>query len=506
MSARLSEVVAASQAVAATRSRKRKTDALADVLRSMTAPEAAIAVGFLTGEVRQGRIGVGWATLGEIDADAADEPSLSVHDVDRAVTELAATTGAGSQAARRQQLDALFSDATADEQDFLRRLLIGDLRQGALEGLMADALAKAIDAPAKVVRRALMLSGDLALTTAIAFEEGAAGLEAVGLSVLRPVQPMLAATSESVTDALSDIGAASIEWKLDGARIQLHRDGQTVRVFTRNLNDITDRLPEIVQTALGFDGDTFVLDGEVMAFADDQSPVAFQDTMSRFGTEEAPPGARTLRGTYFDILHLDGRDLIDLPLTDRQQHLAELVGDARIPTLVTTEPADAEAFAARALDAGHEGVMVKSVESRYEAGRRGKTWRKVKPVHTLDLVVLAVEWGSGRRQGWLSNLHLGARDSEGSFVMVGKTFKGMTDELLAWQTETFLGLETHRDGHVVFVEPTQVVEIAIDGVQASTRYPGGVALRFARVKHYRPDKRASDADTIDAVRAHLHGS
>jgi DNA ligase-1 len=381
---------------------------------------------------------------------------------------------------------------------------VGELRQGALEGLVADAVARASDVPATVLRRAWMLDGDLGRVALAARTGGRAALESIGLTVLQPVRPMLAATSESVAAALGELGAASVEWKLDGARIQVHRMGDDVRVFTRNLNDVTHRVPEVVTVARSLAATRFVLDGETLALGDDESPDAFQDTMSRFGRDDGITGAE-LRPFFFDCLHVDGNDLLDRPLVERLDALSRVAGDHRVPGVVTEDLAQAEAVLDTSLKTGHEGVMVKAADSLYVAGRRGKTWRKVKPVRTLDLVVIAVEWGHGRRQGRLSNLHLGARDPAGGFVMVGKTFKGMTDELLAWQTEQLLARETHRDGIVVHVRPELVVEIALDGVQASTRYSGGVALRFARVKGYRPDKSPADADTIDTVRAMLPG-
>jgi DNA ligase-1 len=349
-----------------------------------------------------------------------------------------------------------------------------------------------------------MLGGDLADTARRALAGGAAALAEVRLQVLRPVQPMLAATATSVAGALTDTGAASVEWKLDGARIQVHRLGNDVRVFTRNLNDVTERVPEVVDVARSFAARSFVLDGEAIGLADDALPRRFQDTMSRFGRDDAASHSLTLTAFFFDVLHLDGDDLLDRPLRDRAAILSGLVGPWRVPAVETDDTVVAEEFLADALATGHEGVMVKALDARYDAGRRGASWRKVKPVRTLDLVVLAAEWGHGRRRGWLSNLHLGARDGDtDEFVMVGKTFKGLTDEVLTWQTARLQELASRRDDAVVYVRPELVVEIALDGVQASTRYPGGVALRFARVRAYRPDKSAADADTMDSVRALL---
>jgi len=501
----LAVVVDTSAAVAATRSRKAKIEALAAVLTECEPDEVATVVCLLTGEPRQGRIGVGWSTL-----SSAREPGggsgvgVTVAELDRALDEIAATAGPGSGATRQATLRKLFARATPAEADFVVRLLTGELRQGALAGLMADAVARAADVPAEGVRRAAMLGGDLAEAARRALEGGADALAAVGLQVLRPVQPMLAASAATVAEALAATGPASVEWKLDGARIQVHRDGNDIRVFTRNLNDVTVRLPEVVEAARAFTARSFVLDGEAIGLADDALPHRFQDTMSRFGRDDAAGHSMTLVPFFFDVLHFDGNDLLDRPLHERAVILTALVGDRRVPALATDDAAAADAFLTDALATGHEGVMVKALDSLYDAGRRGASWRKVKPVKTLDLVVLAAEWGHGRRRGWLSNLHLGARDPEtGGFVMVGKTFKGLTDELLAWQTVRLQELAEQRDDYVVHVRPELVVEIALDGVQVSSRYAGGVALRFARVRGYRPDKSATDADTIDSVRALL---
>ena len=504
----LTVVVETSHAVAATRSRKVKIEALATLLAQSPPDEIATVVCLLTGEPRQGRIGVGWSTLAsvrdEIDTPGAAAPTLTVADLDDALDRVAATSGPGSNAARREILTGVLARATPDEAEFVVRLLTGELRQGALAGLMADAVARAAEVPADEVRRAAMLGGDLADTARRALAGGSAALAEVHLEVLRPVQPLLAATAGGVADALAATGPASVEWKLDGARIQVHRRGNEVRVFTRNLNDVTARLPEVVELARALTARTFVLDGEAIGLNEDSLPHRFQDTMSRFGRDDATSHMLTLAAFFFDVLHLDGEDLLQHPLRERAAILTELTGPWRVPAVETDDSDVAEAFLADALATGHEGVMVKALESTYDAGRRGAAWRKVKPVRTLDLVVLAAEWGHGRRRGWLSNLHLGARDpGSGGFVMVGKTFKGLTDELLTWQTARLQELATERDDHVVHVRPELVVEIALDGVQASTRYAGGVALRFARVRAYRPDKDPADADTIDAVRALL---
>jgi DNA ligase-1 len=502
-------VVAGTEAVTATSSRLAKIAALAVVLRGLEPDEIAPVIGFLTASPRQGRLGVGWRGLSALASTHADEPSLQIAEVDGAFDRLAATAGAGSVAARNTELISLAERATTAEWDFLTRVMLGELRTGALEGVLIDAIAKAGDRDAAAVRRAAMLSGDLGATAMLALTGTADELGAVGLVVGRPVMPMLASTASSVADALGAVtGEVSVEYKLDGARIQVHRDDENVRVYTRNLADITHRVPEIVAAVRELPARQVILDGETLSLDEDGGPRPFQDTMSRFGSESA--AEVVLRPWFFDVLHLDGRDLIDEPLSTRLDVLERVAGPSRMPGIVTADPAAAEEFSRQALAAGHEGVMVKGVDSLYAAGRRGKSWLKVKPVLTFDLVVLAVEWGSGRRSGLLSNLHLGARDpdagnGDGDFVMVGKTFKGLTDALLKWQTEHFPTIETHRSAHTVHVRPETVVEIAIDGVQRSTRYPGGVALRFARVKGYRPDKSPAEADTIQSLQALLRG-
>lgn len=500
----MTDVVRTSQAVAQTPKRSAKVAALTELLRRCRPADVAVVVGFLTGEPRQGRIGVGWAAVTGVTAAPAAEPSLAVADVDRALTELEAATGPGSATARHALLSALFARATSDEQAFLRRLLVGELRQGALAGIMTDAVARAAGVGPGAVRRATMLGGDLGEAAEIALASGEDGLAGVRMQLLRPVEPMLAGSSPTVAAALAETGPASVEWKLDGARIQVHRRGEQVRVCTRNLNDITERLPAVVADVRALPEDRLVLDGEALGVDEAERPRPFQDTMSRFGRDVADP-IGDLGAFFFDILHVAGTDLFDEPLSNRLVALdALLPAGQRIPRTTTSHPDEGERLLEQALAAGHEGVMVKALDSPYEAGRRGKAWRKVKPVHTLDLVVLAAEWGHGRRTGWLSNLHLGARDPDGGpFVMVGKTFKGLTDELLRWQTTQLLRRAGEQEGHVVHVRPELVVEVAVDGVQRSTRYPGGVALRFARVRRYRDDKGPLDADTIDAVRAFL---
>lgn len=499
-------LVDTSGAVAATRSRTAKVAAIVGLLRVLEVEEVEPAVGFLTGAPRQGRIGVGWRTAFGVDVEPAAEPLITILQLDAALTALAATSGPGSVAARQQVLADLFGQATAAETDFIRRLLTGELRQGALAGVMTDAVARASEVPIVLVRRAAMLSGNLGRTAAMALRGGAAVLEGMSLAVLHPIEPMLAASATDVTEAIGHTGQSSVEWKLDGARVQVHRADAEVRIFTRNLNNITHRLPGVVAIAHAIPASSVVLDGEVLGVDADAKPRAFQDTMSAFGRDDAMGAGDGLLVRFFDVLHADGVDLIDEPLVVRQQRLDELVGDLAVPRVHTADPLAAQLALDTALAHGHEGVMVKSLDSIYDAGRRGGSWRKVKPVRTLDLVVLAAEWGHGRRQGWLSNLWLGARDPEDGFVMVGKTFKGLTDALLTWQTVELLDREVSRDGIVVHVRPELVVEIALDGVQSSTRYPGGVALRFARVKGYREDKDPKDADLIDTVRRMRAGS
>ena len=504
------DVVAASAEVAATRSRTAKATAIADLLRRAGGNEVRPVTAWLAGETLQGRVGIGWRTLTRLTHDPAASPRLTVPDVDRALTELAGTTGTGSAARREAVVERLFSGATADEQRFLVRLLTGELRQGALEGVVLDAIGTAAGVPAATVRRAFMLSGSLPETAATALDGGTTALEAVHLAVGRPVRPMLAGPGSSLDAVLADLGAGvTVEHKLDGARIQVHRDGDVVRVWTRTLREVTDGVPELVAQVRSLPCRTAVLDGETLALDDDGRPRAFQDTMSRFGS--AADETVLLSPFFFDLLHLDGRDLLDEPLAVRLDALAELLAGEehaalRMPGVRRPTPEQAAGVLDGALTAGHEGVVVKALDAPYAAGRRGRAWQKVKPVHTLDLVVLGAEWGYGRRSGKLSNIHLGARDPDGGGpVMVGKTFKGMTDELLDWQTATFpeLAREQHEWG--VLLEPELVVEVALDGAQRSPRYPGGVALRFARVVRYRPDRSPADADTLDAVRALLAG-
>jgi DNA ligase-1 len=498
----LAEVVRASAGVAATRSRLAKVRAIAECLRALSPEELEIAIAYLSGEIRQGKLSLGHAALRAAMGDAAAAAALSLQDVDRAFEALKAVRGKGAAATRQDRLKALFRQATAEEQDFLLRLIVGELRQGALEGVMLDAVAAAASLPAAEVRRAATFAGGLAPVARAALH--GPGLSGFSIRPLQPVLPMLAQPAEDLPDALRQLGRALLEWKLDGARIQVHKAGGEVRVFTRSLNDVTVRVPEAVSALNGVDDD-LILDGEAIALRPDRRPHAFQVTMRRFGRkidDEALRAELPLSVLFFDCLYRDGEALVDRGAGERRRILEALLPASLVtPCLVTGDLKQAEAFQSEALALGHEGLMAKALGAPYESGRRGAGWLKIKAAHTLDLVVLAAEWGSGRRKGWLSNLHLGARDPGGGFVMLGKTFKGLTDEMLEWQTREFLARETRRDDWTVHVRPELVVEIAFNDVQESSQYPGGMALRFARVKGYRPDKRPDEADTLDAVRA-----
>jgi DNA ligase 1 len=493
----LVDLVATSEDVAATSSRLAKRDRLAACLVQLDPGEAPIGLAYLTGEPRQRRTGVGYRGLGDLPEPAA-APTLELVDVDATLAALESVAGPGSNAERARLSAGLFGRATASEQRFLRSLIAGELRQGALAGVLIEGIAKAAEVPAAAVRRALLLAGDLPAIGAIALQGGLPALEAIRIEVGRPLAPMLAGSAPDAATAIERLGTAAAEWKLDGIRVQIHaRDGE-VSIFTRSLDDITDRLPELVEIVRALPVRSVILDGEAIALGTDDRPLPFQITASRAARRT---GTSALSLRLFDCLHLDGEDLIDQPAGERVAALASHVPAALcVPRTLVHDAAGAEAALAIALGAGHEGLVLKALDAPYEAGRRGGTWLKVKPRHTLDLVILAVEWGSGRRTGLLSNLHLGARDPDGGFVMLGKTFKGLTDEMLRWQTERLLELELERTDYVVHVRPELVVEIAFDGVQTSTRYPGGVALRFARVVRYRTDKSASEADTIEAVR------
>ena len=503
----LAELLAASERVAGTRSRLAKIDALAQCLRRLDASEIALGVAYLSGDTRQGRIGIGYATLKDALAAApASAPRLTLARVDEALARLAQVKGEGSAAERARLLAELFAGATAPEQDFLARLLLGELRQGALEGIMLDAIAKAAKLPPERVRAAAMRAGGLPAVAEAALTEGESGLARFALEVFRPVQPMLAQASEDVADAIERLGRAAFEWKLDGARVQAHKSGSQIRVYTRSLNEVTSAVPEVASALQECAARKAILDGETIALKPDGTPYPFQETMRRFGRKldvEASRAAYPLSVFFFDCLLAEGEDLTARPARERFDVLAKILpAKILIPRLVTGDKGPAQAFYDDALARGHEGVMAKALDAPYEAGSRGAGWLKIKQAHTLDLAVIAVEWGSGRRKGWLSNLHLGARDpATGDFVMLGKTFKGMTDKMLAWQTERLLALETSRESHVVHVRPELVAEIAFNEIQQSSTYPGGLALRFARVKRYREDKSAEEADTIEAVRA-----
>jgi DNA ligase-1 len=504
---KLERLVDAWHRLARTGGRKEKIAQLAEVLSAAELDEVQVAVAYLSGELPQGRPGLGPSALHKAQPDtAASAATLTLADVDRVFRGIAEASGPGSGGERIRLLGELLEQATEQEQDFLRHLIFGELRQGAQAGLMLEAVAEASGIPRQKVRRAAMLTGDAGLVAQSALEGSAEALARLGIELFRPVQPMLAKSAEDVGEALEHLGCAAFETKLDGARIQLHKSGDDVRIFTRRLNDVTQALPEIVEAARRWPVREIILDGEAIALRANGTPRPFQVTMSRFGSRldvERLQAENPLSPFFFDCLYLDGRSLIDYPAEDRFVTLAEALPADMLPDrVVTGERDEASRFLDATMEAGHEGVMAKMLDAPYAAGARGRAWLKIKPAHTLDLVVLAAEWGHGRRRGWLSNLHLGARDPEsGSFVMLGKTFKGMTDAMLAWQTERLQQIETHREGIAVFVRPELVVEIAFNDIQTSPKYPAGLALRFARVKAYREDKTALEADTIETVRA-----
>jgi DNA ligase-1 len=502
----LHELVLASRDVGATRSKNAKTARLASLLRALAPDEIEIGVSYLSGVLPQGRIGIGWAVVRDLDAGApAERPSLTLREVHGAFDEIEAMRGAGSAGRRRDRLGALFARATEGERELLSRLVIGELRQGALAGLMLEAVAEATEIDAAKVRRAAMLAGSVSDVATAALSGGEPALARFELTLFSPVLPMLASPAEDVEDAIERLGEAAFELKLDGARVQVHKQGDEVRVYSRKLHDVTSRVPEIVELVRGLDARELVLDGEAIALRADGSPHPFQVSMRRFGRKLDVPEmqkALPLASLFFDILKLDAQVLIDAPARERIAALSAAIPTAHVvPRIVTSDAARALAYFDETVALGHEGLMAKGLDAAYEAGHRGASWLKLKPAHTLDLVVLAIEQGSGRRSAWLSNIHLGARDPEhGGFVMLGKTFKGMTDEMLRWQTQHFATLALAREGHVLHVKPETVVEIAFNDVLESSQYPGGLALRFARVKRYRPDKRVEDADTIDTVR------
>jgi DNA ligase 1 len=505
---RLAELALTSRAVAGTSSRLEKTARLAALLGRLAPAEVPVAVRWLAGELRQGRIGLGVSVVRDARAvvPAAEAASLELADVDAAFARIGALRGAGSAGARRRELAGLLGRATEEERDFVVRLVLGELRQGALQGVLVEAVARAGSVAAAELRRAAMVAGDLAAVASAALVEGAPGLARFRLRLLEPIQPMLAQTADDAEAAIAALGEAALDFKLDGARVQVHRDGDEVRVFSRALREVTPAVPELVTAVRALPVRRVILDGEALALRPDGTPHPFQTTMRRFGRRADDPALREalpLSGVFFDALHLDGEDLIARPARERFAALeAALPPGAAVPRLVTADPARARAFLEEAIRRGHEGLVAKALAAPYEAGGRGSAWLKVKPAHTLDLVVLAAEWGSGRRRGWLSNLHLSALDPpRGGWAMLGKTFKGMTDAMLAWQTERLRAIEVASDGYVVHVRPELVVEVAFDGVQESSQYASGLTLRFARVKRWREDKRADEADTIDAVRA-----
>ncbi len=501
----LHELVSVSQRVAGTSKRTGKLELLSGFLRRLEPHEVPIGVSYLSGSVRQNRIGIGWATVRAAQSDtAADAASLTLLEVDSTLERIAQSSGPGSTRERSRLLGDLLARATAEEQDFLARLIIGELRQGALAGIMVDAIARAAQVPLAAVRRAHLMAGDLVAVATAALTGGESALGGFGVQLFRPLQPMLAGSAEDVGAALEQLGRGAFEFKLDGARIQVHKQGDDVRVYSRTLNDVTASVPELVQAVRRMPARELVLDGEAIALRENGFPQPFQITMRRFGRKLDVERLRQelpLQPFFFDVLQFDGATLLDQPGSERFAALESIApNDLLIPRRIVEEEASATAFLEQARAAGHEGLVAKALDAPYDAGRRGSSWLKVKFTETLDLVVLAAEWGHGRREGWLSNLHLGARNpKEGGFVMLGKTFKGLTDELLEWQTREFLTREIGRSEWVVHLRPEIVVEIAFDDIQASPRYPGGVALRFARVKRYRPDKQAAEADTIDRV-------
>jgi DNA ligase-1 len=506
----LADVVGTSAQVAANPSRLAKIGALADCMRRLEPDEIAIAIPFLSGETRQGKLALGYAQLKRAQRVSTDAPRLTLREIDSVFEELKAIKGKGSAGRRQAILQALFERTTAAEQDFLLRLIVGELRQGALEGVMVEAVAAAAGIPAADVRRAANFAGRIAPVARAALTEGAPGLEKFSIQLMRPVLPMLAQPAADAETALASLGQALLEWKLDGARVQVHKSGDEVRVFTRSLNEVTAAVPEVVAAVRAARARSLILDGEAIALRRDGKPQPFQLTMRRFGRKVDDDAMRRelpLSVFFFDCMLVDDVALIGRPLSERRALLERSVSAEHLtPSLITGDAAQAAGFYAEALRHGHEGIMAKAPDSAYEAGRRGASWFKVKRAHTLDLVVLAAEWGSGRRRGWLSNLHLGARDpATNGFIMLGKTFKGLTDAMLEWQTREFLARETQRDEWTVHVRPEIVVEVAFNDLQQSPHYPGGLALRFARVKRFRPDKGAQDADTIETVRLIYEG-
>jgi DNA ligase-1 len=503
---KLAAVAETSRRVAEAKGRRDKVGLLATLLSGTPHDEIEIAAAYLSGAVRQEKLGLGWATIqSAMPGTAAESASVELAEVNAVLDQISRTSGKGSAETKQRLLRDLLSRLTAEEQRFLGGLIVGELRQGALEGLVVEAIARAANRPAAEVRRAFMMAGDLPEVARAALAGGETGLSAFAVQLFHPVLPMLAGSAENVDEALAELGEAAVEYKLDGARVQIHKSGHEVRVYSRRLNEVTGAVPELVEAVREFSAREIIVEGEAIALRPDGTPLPFQTTMRRFGRRldvERVRDELPVTLFLFDILYVDGASLLDEPLSRRSALLADAVpASLLVPRIVTSSVEEAGDFHRAAMARGHEGVMVKALDAPYEAGRRGRRWLKVKTVRTLDLVVLAAEWGHGRRRGWLSNLHLGARDpASGGFVMLGKTFKGMTDETLRWQTERLSELEVSRDGHTVYVRPELVVEVAFNDLQASPQYPGGLALRFARVKGYRPDKSASEADTIDTLR------
>jgi DNA ligase-1 len=499
----LASVVETSRRVADTPKRLAKIDLLASLLRQLSPPEIEIVVLFLSGQTRQGRIGIGYAALRDAQNSPASSATLEILDVDATLDSIAGANGGGSQRRRLELLQTMFSRATEAEQQFLARLLMGELRQGALEGIMAEAVAKAAGLAPERVRRAAMMAGDIARVARSAMEQGESGLMQYDVQLFRPIQPMLAQSAEDVPEALASIGEAALEYKMDGARVQVHKSGDEVLVYSRSLKDVTLAVPEVVEAARALPAKDLILDGEVISLQPGGRPQPFQITMRRFGRKLDVERLRQelpMTPFWFDLLYLNGGALLDEPQARRFAALSELSSEHLIPHTVTADAEAAGQFLEQALESGHEGIMAKAIDAKYAAGARGQSWVKVKRARTLDLVILAAEWGNGRRKGWLSNLHLGARDTQkGGFAMLGKTFKGLTDEMLAWQTQELLRLEIGRDSYTVHVKPELVVEIAFNEIQVSPRYVSGLALRFARVKRYRTDKTAAEADTFETV-------
>jgi ATP-dependent DNA ligase I len=500
---KLAAVVEASRLVAETPRRLEKVEILARLLRQLHTDEVEIVAAFLAGRLRQGRIGIGYAAIRNAAGSAAPDPTLEVIEVDRAFQEILSTAGAGSQRQRLELLRAMMARATEAEQHFLLRLLVGELRQGALEAVMVDALAKASGAAGEKVRRAVMLAGDIVPVAKALLESGEAALAQYDVQLFRPLQPMLAGSAEDVGEALAEIGEAALEYKMDGARVQVHRSGDDVVVYSRALNDVSAAVPEVVELVRALPGKDLILDGEVISLLPGGRPQPFQTTMRRFGRKldvERMRAELPMTPFWFDLLYWNGAPLLDESQARRFALLSEIAPHSLIPHTAATNQHIAAEFLEQALAHGHEGIMAKAIDAKYAAGSRGQSWIKIKRARTLDLVILAAEWGHGRRKGWLSNLHLGARDTvKGGFAMLGKTFKGLTDEMLAWQTQELLKLEIGRDSYTVYVEPKLVAEIAFNEIQVSPRYPSGLALRFARVKRFRNDKTVSEADTFETV-------